>query len=293
MSTGMTGFSWPRLMVFSPAAWLGGLVAGLAWMTMSAAALTPVGETEARQAASAWLEQRLARFGSWDDAATAAVTTVQPVYSRITPGRVLGYVAGVEPAGFILVAPVRELPPVKAYNTTDAFDLTVAEPNRFETMVAASLEASLNALILDEETLDTSANQQAWTTFAPVVVARAGSDLRSGVAFSSVMNTAYAGTTTIPFVVRDPLMSNTLYSGQYLGVPEWDNGAPFNQNCPEARTTPEEIWLDRDDSQSFTKTTGTEDLKLYFPGGTWQTPLPPPLVNPKFPPRQTGLYFYD
>jgi hypothetical protein len=275
-------------MAFSPVAWLGCLVAGLVGMTLPAAALTPVGEAEARQAASAWLEQRLARFGSWDDAATAAVTTVQPVYSRTAPGCVLGYVAGVEPAGFILISPVRELPPVKAYNTTDAFDLTVADPTSFEAMASASLEASLNALVLDEEALDTSANQQAWSTFAPVAVA--GPRVR--MAASAVMNSAYAGTTTIPFVVRDPLMANAFYSGQYVGVPTWGDGAPFNRTCPEARTTPEEIWLDRDNSYSFTQTSSSEDLKLYFPSGNWQTPVTPP-VDPKFPARQTGLYFYD
>ena len=60
MSTDLTLSVWRRWMAFSPVAWLGCLVAVLAGMTLPAAALTPVGEAEARQAASAWLEQRLA-----------------------------------------------------------------------------------------------------------------------------------------------------------------------------------------------------------------------------------------
>jgi len=87
------------------------------------AALPAVAEVatleEAATVAEAFVVDQTAHVGHWGDAPTAHVSGC---YELEGDGELLGYWASVEPAGHVIVSLVKEMPAIKAWSDTDAFD---------------------------------------------------------------------------------------------------------------------------------------------------------------------------
>lgn len=73
---------------------------------------------EARSIATNWVAMITHEYGSWGDAAEAAVTECQLLTSE---NRSVGFVCEVEPVGYVLVSLIKGLAPVKAYSETSDF----------------------------------------------------------------------------------------------------------------------------------------------------------------------------
>ena len=75
---------------------------------------------EARAVAEHWLRSVSEKDGAWGGAGSARLIDVAEIRRE---GRLLGYLARVDPRGSIVVSPLKELPPVRAYSVRTDFDM--------------------------------------------------------------------------------------------------------------------------------------------------------------------------
>jgi len=86
--------------------------AGSAWAQ-------PVTIEEARIVAENWVNAIIKERGSWGTAQEAEIETVQQFQRK---GHVVGYFCRVQPMGYIIISPRREMAPVKAYSAMTNLD---------------------------------------------------------------------------------------------------------------------------------------------------------------------------
>lgn len=256
------------------AGWRWWLVLPLLCAGFHARALQTVTGADARVVAERWLAAQVGRQGSWDGQAQPTLGVAKPVYAENGRGRLLAYVFDVSPAGYILVSAARELPPVKSFSTTDSFRLAATTGETFEAFVLQSLAAALAAVDgaspIRGTSLDTTANQQAW----------------SGFLAPAARGSSYTGVPGLQFAVRDAIFDDATYAGGYDQPLVWGQYPPYNAKCPRVRTTPEEMWVDRDGSGTYSQTSGNEDYMLYDADHTWNT-------KTKTIGSIDGIYYYD
>ena len=245
-------------------------VLGAFCATLPAQELHSVSREEAGIVVARWLATVVTASGHWAGTAAPAIRSLEPILD--SDAECVGYVATVDPGGYVIVPAVRELPPIKAYSTTNAFTL-VSENSapQYERWVAASLAASLKAL---KQAASAPArgqtpganNLQQWETFlAP--------QERSG----------FAGVQGIEFAKRQPLLrdmdrldpryqdaDDPQTRAKYRGNVQWRQSSPLNQQLPRLRTTPEEVWVDRD-RNGKAEVGATADAAAYDADGTWTT----------------------
>ncbi len=187
------------------------VVAGLA---VSTRALVTTME-EARLVAGNQVKRVIAETGSWGGHADAEVTSIDR-FRR--DGRLIGYVCQIAPVGYIVVSPLRELAPIRAYSVRSRLDPNSDSPLTelladWQGTVYRGIDARLGRAFDPEEDLRTVIPvdfRPSWTTlldpaFAPP--SRAGGRARG------------AG---IDYQEGEVLLSST-----------WHQNPPYNDQCPD------------------------------------------------------------
>ncbi len=252
------------------------LAAGV-WVLPAFGALHPVTRDEARQIARRWLAFHVQRSGGW---AGSRRPKIHRTWELSTPdGTVLGYAIDIVPVGHIVVPGIRELPPIKAYSTTQSFP---AAKDRYARAVVADLAAARTALERAQtqptrEGIDPSANLESWATFL------------------KVDRDAYTGVQGVVFARHDPLLDDLDRwdpqrqpvgdRSRYSGNLAWHPYTPLNSKLPRVRTVPEEIWIDRD-GNGVLKLGDVEDAIAYDADLNWVSEEDTPGSN-------RGIYYYD
>ena len=115
------------------------LVLALILLTVTTAAAELVTLDEARRVGENFLAWKLSADGAWGDRATARAADCVPL---VAAGRVYAYWLPVEPAGHLIVSPIRELPAIKAWSDSDDFrpDLDHGYPRLIRDVMTASLD---------------------------------------------------------------------------------------------------------------------------------------------------------
>ncbi len=181
------------------------------WVSLPAHAIT-VTEHEARQVAESWVASLAQANGPWSESGPAAIGTSGAI-TRL--GQHIGYYVNVEPEGFVIVGPLKELAPVAAYSTRGSY--------------LPDLERGFLAFVEDDlaEMLD-------------VIEARLGSavyrpDSQLGALtiqdYSPLWNELLAGRPAHHQLPRDP--DSRYAPGTVLLETEWNQTPPYNNYVPD------------------------------------------------------------
>ena len=124
-------------------------------------ALAKVATTmDAMEVAKNFIEYLIKVDGSWGGAKDAYVLECVKIKRN---GSFLGYFLPVEPQGFIVVSPITQLPPVKAYSTTS--NLNINDRGGMAALIKDTIEADIK--ILEEQYTDLDSVPQTVTTTSP------------------------------------------------------------------------------------------------------------------------------
>lgn len=191
----------------------------LAISTAGVARAEEVTRDEARRAAQNYIRYIVARNGAWGEAVNASVRAFEPF---VRGERRLGWFCAVDPVGYLIVSPYRELAPIRAYSTRQDLDPT--------------LESGLTGLYKDRlERL-----------FA-AIEARTGRTVGPDDDFASVLAVSFRNgwaaladrsfDPTIHAAANAPHKSRAVgmdyQQGTYLLRSVWTQRPPYNDDCPD------------------------------------------------------------
>ncbi|MFW5803104.1 MAG: C10 family peptidase, partial [Verrucomicrobiota bacterium] len=242
---------------------------------------TPASESDARTVAANWLSEQLE--GS---AALPEIAGVSPLFDQERANQ-LAWLVDLSPEGYVLLPVYRELSPLAGYSLEADLDVLGTDPatNWFRANLSASIR-QMEAMRNHAEARERfSSNRALWDHW-----------LNLG------QRAEVQGAPVIEFVYRESLLNDHVYSGmsadgedtppdypgEYQKPLNWHSGHPYNRKAPVVQTTPEEIWVDMDDTGTYTETDEGNDLKAYDADASWDTSADPPETG-----FQTGLYFFD
>ena len=168
---------------------------------------------DALAAGEAFKDQVIQRQGGWGEFPSAWIQGCQEFTQR---GKLLGYLLPVSPRGYILMNPMTQLEPVKAYSTES--DLDIAEQEGFTKLLRDRMEQSRDFLekthgrlrdIPDHVQLAPPENRARWDRLQAQLPEFIGE------------TAGETGETTLPTMTVGPLLACA-----------WNQGTPYNDYCP-------------------------------------------------------------
>jgi hypothetical protein len=168
---------------------------------------------EAALIAANWVDAALSVRGAWGDSPTAGVSTVEKFVIR---EKSLGFVAHVDPHGFVLVSPLKGLTPVKAWSChsdmPSGCDVGACE------MLGDKIEQALAYVEANLGPLDAVTPEGVGQ-----LVHRDLTDLWDEVLLDRPAFHAQ---------VKDGLVGRGYFQGEEMIQAHWDQTPPFNNDCP-------------------------------------------------------------
>ncbi|MBI2843901.1 MAG: C10 family peptidase [Armatimonadetes bacterium] len=177
---------------------------------------TPVTEEDARAAAERWVALIIRADGGWCGTKSAQVEQVSALMRH---GRVIGYYCSVSPIGYVIVSRYKELAPVKAFSAHDNLDPTLEEG--MADLIKGQMDAALDKL--EAAVGKPELERPEGPSVSPPV------DHRPMWKKLMTAQAVPAGESTS----EDTL---TYAGGEVLLTSEWDQGFPWNNQCPAGDT---------------------------------------------------------
>ena len=182
---------------------------------------------EAARAAANYIRYLVARDGAWGESPSAAVRTFEPF---VRGDRPLGWFCAVDPVGYIIVSPYRELAPIRAYSTEQDLD--------------PSLEEGLTDLYKDRlERLFAAIERRTGRAIGPMDDFAGGLEVSFRAGWAALadpaFDPAYHAAANPPAGASDGKADKSRADGMdyepgtYLLRSVWTQRPPYNDNCPD------------------------------------------------------------
>ena len=187
----------------------------LAVSALSAPADT-VTRDEAWTVAENWVTLIINKEGSWAkvDAGSIGVKEVQEL---MRDGRLLGYLCHVEPKGYVVIAPCRELYPVRSYS--DSGDLDPESEEGLAGFIKVEMEGILQEM---EKTTGDKLSTQA----------EGSADTIEGDHHAIWETLSLDPQNFVEALEAGVIMTDYEGGGDPLLTSSWRQGSPYNQDCP-------------------------------------------------------------
>jgi hypothetical protein len=198
-------FTMRKIWQILPAAMLVALVAGPAMVWAR-----PVDCGDALAAGNTFKDMVIQRDGGWGESPAAIIEGCQEFTQR---GKLLGYFLPVAPKGYIIINPLTQLSPVKAYSTES--DLDITKQGGFVKLLRDTMGAARTFLVKnygplqtipDEVELAPRENRKTWDRLL--------------------------GSTPAPDAAAGESVPASLLTVGPLLTSSWHQGAPYNNSCP-------------------------------------------------------------
>jgi hypothetical protein len=192
---------------------------------------------EATKVGEGFLRQVMERHGGWGDAKDAYITGCQEF---IGDGRFLGYFLPVHPRGYIMVNPLTQLSPVKAYSETSNLDIT--KEKGFARLLKDTMGATLEFLETNYGSLDAvpeagiapESNKQEWDFLlgsGPPPPVKSRATVGPLLSTSWHQQGPFKDYAPLPSVDEGDGAYDSLVTGPSLTT-SWHQDTPFNDLCP-------------------------------------------------------------